>query len=100
MGEVRLSKSAERDLLEIWFHIAADKGVETADYWIDRVEARLSQLSMFPQSGPARSDIAPEARVLVISRWLVLYRVIPDGVQVNRVVDAARDLGELDLADE
>jgi toxin ParE1/3/4 len=100
LGEVRLSKSAERDLLEIWFHIAADKGAETADYWIDRIEARLGQLSMFPQSGPALPDIAPEARVLVISRWLVLYRVMPDGVRVNRVVDAARDLGEVDLGDE
>jgi toxin ParE1/3/4 len=38
--------------------------------------------------------------VLVISRWLVLYRVMPDGVRVNRVVDAARDLGEVDLGDE
>jgi hypothetical protein len=25
LGEVRLSKIAERDLLEIWFYIAADK---------------------------------------------------------------------------
>ena len=48
MGEVRLSNIAERDLLEIWFHIAADNGAETADYWIDRIEARLGQLSMFP----------------------------------------------------
>jgi toxin ParE1/3/4 len=79
LGEVRLSNIAERDLLEIWFHIAADNGAETADYWIDRIEARLGQLSMFPQSGPARPDIAPEARMLVISRWLVLYREIPDG---------------------
>jgi toxin ParE1/3/4 len=55
---------------------------------------------MFPQSGPARPDIGPEARVLVVSRWLVLYRVIPDGVQVNRVIDAARDLGEVNIADE
>ena len=36
----------------------------------------------------------------VISRWLVLYREIPDGVLVNRVVDAAKDLGEVDLAGE
>jgi plasmid stabilization system protein ParE len=30
LGEVRLSQVAQRDLLEIWFHIAADKGPQAA----------------------------------------------------------------------
>jgi toxin ParE1/3/4 len=50
LGEVRLSQLAQRDLLEIWFHIAADKGPHTADHWIDRIEARCRQLGEFPES--------------------------------------------------
>ena len=100
MEEVRLSRLAQRDLLEIWFHIAADKGSHTADHWIDRIEARCRQLAEFPESGPPRPDIADDARMLVIVRWLALYEITKDGVCIMRVVDAARNLGELDLSGE
>ena len=100
MGEVRLSRFAQRDLLEIWFHIAADKGPATADHWIDRIEARCRQLAEFPELGPPRPDIAGDARLLVIARWLALYEITKGGVRIMRVVDAARDLGELDLSSE
>ena len=100
MGKVRLSQFAQRDLLEIWFHIAADKGPATADHWIDRIEARCRQLAEFPESGPPRPDIAGDARMLVIVRWLALYEITKGGVRITRIVDAARDLGELDLSGE
>ena len=100
MGEVRLSRFAQRDLLEIWFHIAADKGPVTADRWIDRIEARCRQLAEFPESGPPRPDIAGAARMLVIASWLALYEITKGGVRIMPVVDAARDLGELDLSGE
>ena len=54
----------------------------------------------FPESGPPRPDIAPEARMLVIARWLALYQIEAGGVRVVRIVDAARNLGEVDLSDE
>jgi toxin ParE1/3/4 len=38
--------------------------------------------------------------MLVIARWLALYEITSDGVRVVRVVDAARNLGELDLSGE
>ena len=87
-------------LLEIWFHIAADKGPAAADQWIDRIEVRCRQLAEFPESGPPRPDIADDARMLVIARWLVLYEITKGGLRIMRVVDAARDLGELDLSGE
>jgi len=100
LGEVHLSQLARRDLQEIWFHIAADKGPSAADHWIDRIEARCRQLVEFPKSGPARPDIAEEGRMLGIVRWLALYEITADGVRIIRVVDAARNLGELDLPGE
>jgi hypothetical protein len=38
--------------------------------------------------------------MLVISRWLALCEITRDGVRIMRVVDAVRDLGELDLSGE
>jgi toxin ParE1/3/4 len=49
---------------------------------------------------PDRPDIADDARMLVIVRWLALYEITKDGVRIMRVVDAARNLGELDLSGE
>jgi len=100
LGKVRLSRLAQSDLAEIWFLIASDNGPGTADHWIDRIEARCGQLAQFPESGPTRPDIADGARMLVISRWLALYEIIPGGVRIMRVIDAARSLGELDLSGE
>jgi len=38
--------------------------------------------------------------MLVIARWLALYEITKGCVRIMRVVDAARDLGELDLSGE
>ncbi len=53
------------------------------------------QLAAFPELGPERSDIAAEARMLVIERWIALYRVVEQGVQIVRIVDGTRDLSQL-----
>ena len=57
-------------------------------------------MAQFPESGPARPDIADDARMLVIARWLALYEITNGGVRIIRIVDAARNLGELDLSSE
>lgn len=38
--------------------------------------------------------------MLVVVRWLALYEITKQGVKIVRVVDAARNLGELDLSGE
>jgi toxin ParE1/3/4 len=40
------------------------------------------------------------ARSLVIERWLALYRIVEEGVQVVRIVDGARDLTKLEWTTE
>jgi toxin ParE1/3/4 len=42
--------------------------------------------------GRARREIQPEARSIVIERWLALYCIAEDGAQVMRITDGARDL--------
>jgi hypothetical protein len=37
--------------------------------------------------------------MLVIERWLALYRIEQDGVQIVRIVDGARDLTKISLRD-
>src|SRR5215207_8020626 len=66
-----------------------------ADSFIDSVLERCRQLEQFPELGPVRHDVRPDARCLVHERWLILYRLLPRGVEVVRIADGARDLSAL-----
>jgi len=57
-------------------------------------------LKEHPRLGRARTDINPDARSLVIERWLALYRVTDDGVQIVRIIDGARDLAAIEWVPE
>lgn len=94
MGKLRFIPSARQDLLDLWVTIAS-KNLKAADRIIDRIEAACSHLRDHPNLGPARPQIGENARALIIDRWLALYKVEPDGVQIVRVVDGARDLEQL-----
>lgn len=85
---------AIRDVEEIWQWIAADD-VAAADRWVRLIVDTTDRLVEFPNSGPSRPELAPGARSLVVGRYLVLYRVGPDSVDIVRVVHGARELSRL-----
>jgi toxin ParE1/3/4 len=93
---VRFTRHAREDLLAIWLYIAPRNSEAAADRVYDRIEEACRQLGHFPQLGPARPEIAADARALVIERWLALYRVVEGGAQVVRIVDSARDLMQVE----
>lgn len=45
--------------------------------------------------GRLRPDIAQELRYFTVGKYLILYRAVPDGVQIVRVIHGARDLPNL-----
>jgi toxin ParE1/3/4 len=94
MGEVRYTRRAREDLLEIWEWLASD-GPATADRVYDAIEKRCDSLRHHAQLGRPRPEIGEGVRSLVIERWLAFYRIVKDGVQVVRIVDGARDLSKL-----
>ena len=96
MARVHYSRQARADLIEIWLHIAGESQ-SVADRCLETIEASCDRLAMFPELGPARPDIASDARMLVVERWLALYRIEQDKVQIVRVVDGARDLTKITL---
>ena len=92
MGEVRHSSRARRDLIELWLELRK-LDPRAADNVYDRLEDRVEILKQFPEAGPLRASLDVEARVLVEPPYLILYRVIPEGVQIVRVVHGARYIG-------
>jgi len=94
MARVRLTPQARQDLDDIWLHIARDN-MGAADRLIDAVGARCDSLADFPDLGPARPDIAADARMLTIDHYIVLYRRNGDDIEIVRVTHGARRLEAL-----
>ena len=94
MGRVIQTPRALADLDDIWMHIALDNPA-AADRLIDKIGGRNGKLAEHPRLGPARPEIAPNARMLVIGDYLVLYRVNANDVNIVRVIHGARQLAGL-----
>jgi toxin ParE1/3/4 len=87
---------AETDLLEIWLYIAQDSP-RAADRLLDRIETECRLLADNPRLGRARPELAPDARAWIVGRYLVLYRERDEGIEVVRVVHAAREIERIEF---
>ena len=88
------SARAKEDLIELWSSIAADNPT-AADHVLDTINENLRMLAGNPRLGPARPDIAEGLRLFPIRRYVILYRELPDGIEVVRVVHGMRHLSGL-----
>ena len=88
------SARAKEDLIELWSYIAADNPT-AADHVLDTINENLRKLAGNPRLGPARPDIAEGLRLFPIRRYVILYRELPDGIEVVRVVHGMRRLSGL-----
>ena len=96
MAEVRRNPLAREDLIEIWTYVALDKP-DAADRLLDSLEARFETLARNPNIGVRRPEIATDVRSFPVGNYLILYRVISDGVVIVRVVHGHRNLARLKL---
>ena len=99
MGKVSYTNRAREDLTTIWLHIAPNNP-SAADRVVDRIEDRCNRLRDYPQLGRARVEIAGDARILIIERWVALYHLVENGIQIVRIVDGTRDLTNLEWTPE
>jgi len=85
---------SELDLIAIWLYIAQDNP-SAADHLLDTIEEKGWLLAENPKLGQARPDIAEDFRYLPVGRYLMLYREIPGGIELVRVVHGMRMLADL-----
>ena len=94
MPGIRRTAQAEEDLIDLWLYIAQDNP-SAADRLLDEIEDKCSLLAANPQLGAARPDVAADCRYFPVGRYLILYRLIPEGIEVIRVVQGSRRLEDL-----
>jgi toxin ParE1/3/4 len=90
MPRVTLRPLAEADILDIWSYIAEDSETQ-ADHWIDRLNEKLMLWATQPQMGRAREELALSLRSFPLGRYVVFYVPLEDGLDVVRVLHAARE---------
>lgn len=96
MTEIRHSVRARADLRRIWDFVARENE-RAADRLLVAIEASILRLATFPQSAPARNDIRPGFRMLIVKGYRVLYEYLAadEVVEIVAVGEPDRNIDEL-----
>ncbi len=89
---VRIARTAERDIEEIWGFIAADN-FGAADKFIQRLESHIETLERFPERCPPIAEnelLGTHYRHLLLGNYRLIYRIAGKTVFVMRVIHGAR----------
>jgi len=94
MARIARSKPARLDTADIWQYIAEDNPI-AADKLIELFDKKLKLAAESPGLGRPRDDLMPGLRSIRVSKYLLFYRSVPDGIELIRVLHGARDLPRL-----
>lgn len=89
---------ARVDLVEIWNYIA-DDNESAADQVLLRIDRVLAMLANTPLAGRARTELHPEVRSFPVGNYVVFYRILPETVDVVRVLSRYRDIDQDDFVE-
>lgn len=94
-AQFRLTKPAIQDIEQIADYIANQSGFDQADLFLKKLNAKFAKIAQFPNLGRQRDEILPGLRSIPIDKYLILYMVIEQDVEIFRVVNGYRDLSAL-----
>ncbi|MEM7553586.1 MAG: type II toxin-antitoxin system RelE/ParE family toxin [Cyanobacteria bacterium P01_A01_bin.84] len=82
---------AAQDLKEIADYFTINS-VEAGEKFFRQFERRCQQLINFPGMGRNYKEIRPYLQGLPIDGYIIFYRILDDGIEILRVINARRDL--------
>ena len=90
-----ITVEAKADIQEIWLHIAQDNPT-AANSVEEDIYSACQWVAQRPGVGHRRRSLtrAPVLFWTVRTSYLVVYRIVPGGVEILRVLHAARDAEE------
>ena len=92
MRRYRLSRPAKADLDRIWFRIAREASIETADRFVDTITARFPVLANMPEAGRVRDDMEPGLYSFPVEDYIVYYRKAPRSrILISRIIHGMRN---------
>ena len=97
--EVLITQGAERDLEEIYDHIAEFDSPEKAEYVLSRLLEMAERLATFPDRGPHPKELQAlgirEYRQTYFKPYRLIYRVIGKQVFIYLIADGRREMQSL-----
>lgn len=99
-AEVFIRPRAKQDIAEQAIHIAEDNP-DASDRFLDALTEAFDALARMPEMGARREFDNPALEDIRMwptrgfEKHLVFYRPIPNGIDVIRVLHAARDVGSV-----
>ena len=84
-----------REIQEITAYLAKNYGFPQSERFVKNLNSKFSKIVQLPKIGKPRDEILPGSRMLSVDRYLILYAVIGEDVEILRVVSGYRDLSKL-----
>jgi toxin ParE1/3/4 len=94
MSRYIISPSAIHDLNEISDYFLT-RNLAAGEKLFQEFNHKCQNLAKFPQIGRSYAHIKPSLRGLPLDGYVILYRVIDNGVEILRVVNGRQDLESL-----
>lgn len=94
MKAVEYSPLAASDLERIGDFIAADNPRRAVSF-AKELTALCERLADFPGLGPQFAELGDGGRYLAHKNYLLLYRILPDRVRIERVIHGSQDIETL-----
>ncbi|MGF1600779.1 MAG: type II toxin-antitoxin system RelE/ParE family toxin [Thermosynechococcaceae cyanobacterium] len=94
MSEYIISQPAIRDLESIVSYLAKSN-CEAGETLLKSFNKRCQQLSRFPNMGRSYNDLQAGLRGLPLEGYIILYRVLKDGLEIVRVANGRQSLASL-----
>ena len=88
---VELSRFVEGDLDAIAEYIAQDNPTRAVTF-IQEIGAQIHKIGRNPLIYQLRSEIGEGARISMVGRYVILFRIVGEVVRIERVVYGSRDL--------
>ena len=88
---IEFSSLVEGDLDEIVDYIAQDNPKRAVSF-LQEIGAQIQAIGKNPRLYQLRLEIGEGARMAVVARYVILFRVLADAVRIERVVYGGREL--------
>ena len=94
MSTYIISPQTIQDLDEISEYFAS-RNLDAGDRFVNAFEEKCQNLVKYPNMGRSYADVEPSLRGIPLDGYIILYRVMADGVEIVRVVSGYRNLESL-----
>lgn len=94
-----LTQPAIQDIEAIADYMASQTGLQQAERFLSKLDAKFTRITQFPNLGRPRDEILPKLRSLSMDKYLILYTATASRVDILRVVSGYRDLANLFIDD-